>query len=788
MRRLSSSITSCSIRVVGIVAFAVTIAFGQSSPHGPIKQACVDCHSTVSWKELAKPMKFNHTTTGFLLQGAHANAQCLQCHTTKRFTGTSTDCFTCHTADFAKALIPNHQLGKFSHDCLTCHTMTGWRPSIFQHSKTNFQLTGAHLSVECASCHTNNRFAGLSRDCFICHQKDFVQTISPNHKTGQFSHDCLSCHSLNGWQPATFDHSKTNFRLVGAHATIECSSCHTGGKFKSLPRDCFSCHNQDYTKTTKPNHASSQLSHDCLTCHTDIAWKPSTFEHSKTNYPLVGAHTTAECSSCHTNGRFKGLPTDCYSCHTQDFMNVKTIDHVKLSHDCLTCHTNIVWKPATFDHNKTKLQLTGAHLTAECSSCHSTTKYVGLPTDCYTCHQQEFAKTITPNHSLAQFSHDCLTCHTTMVWKPSTFDHNKTNFQLVGAHKTVECSSCHASGVYKGLPSDCFSCHQNNFASTTNPNHTTAQFSHDCLTCHSTISWKPSTFNHSTTTFPLVGAHAAVTCASCHSNGVYKGLPSDCFSCHQANFNSTTNPNHTTAQFSHDCLTCHSTISWKPSTFNHSTTAFPLVGAHAAVVCGDCHKNGQYKGTSAVCYDCHLTAFNNTSAPSHVTSQFSHDCLTCHSNVAWKPATFNHSTTTFPLVGAHASASCASCHKNGVYKGTSTDCYICHQSDYNGTTSPAHATANFPTACISCHTSTAWVPSTFNHTLYFPIGSGDKHRPGRWTVCTDCHNSPTNFKIFTCIACHEHSNQPIVDKDHQGVAGYVYESNACYKCHPKGRS
>ncbi len=645
MRRLSSSITSCAIRVIAIISFALSFTYGQSSPHGAIKIPCINCHTTDSWKDLAKPMKFDHTTTGFTLQGAHSNAQCIQCHTTKRFTGTSTDCFKCHTVDFTKALVPNHQLGKFSRECLTCHTMTGWKPSVFQHSKTNFQLVGAHLSVDCASCHSNNRYSGLSQDCYSCHQKVFGQTISPNHKTGQFSHDCLTCHTINGWKPATFDHNKTNFRLVGAHAGVECSSCHTGGKFKSLPMDCFSCHNQDFIKTTQPNHATAQMSHDCLTCHTNISWKPSTFEHSKTNFQLVGAHTSTECSSCHTNGRFKGLPTDCYSCH-----------------------------------------------------------------------QQSFVKTTTPNHSLAQFTHDC-------------------------------------------------------------------------LTCHSTVAWKPSTFNHSATTFPLVGAHVSTTCVSCHTNGVFKGLPSDCFSCHQNNFNNTTNPNHATSQFSHDCLTCHSTTAWKPSTFNHASTSFPLLGAHAAVICSDCHKNGQYKGTSMVCYDCHVTAFNGTTTPSHVTSQFSHDCLTCHSNVAWKPATFNHSTTAFPLVGAHISATCVSCHKNGQYKGTSTDCFSCHQTDYTTSKNPAHTTANFPTACISCHTTTAWIPSTFNHATYFPIASGDVHPPGIWSTCTaECHTNTSNFKVFSCITCHQH-DKTIMDSKHLGiVSGYVYDSNQCYRCHPKGRN
>lgn len=495
MCRLSSELRRQIVLGSIIVVLFAKMLPAQTSPHGPLKNACSDCHSTQSWKELVTPMKFNHSSTGFTLQGMHANVSCIQCHTTKRFAGTSSECYSCHRDDFAKALTPNHQLGKFSHDCLTCHTSSGWRPSIFQHSKTNFQLTGAHLSVDCASCHTNNRFAGLPADCFSCHRNDYLQTKSPNHSTAQFSRDCLSCHTMNGWTPSTFNHSKTDFVLVGAHTTTECSSCHKNGKFRGTPVDCYSCHQVQYVKTVNPNHTSAQFNHDCSTCHTSVSWIPSTFDHTKTNFQLLGAHKTAECSSCHSNGQFKGLPMECYPCH-----------------------------------------------------------------------QTQFTKTTTPNHVTGQFSQQCLDCHTLTAWKPSTFDHNKTNFKLTGAHLTVECSRCHAGGKYTG---------------------------------------------------------------------------------------------------------------------------------------------------------------------------------------------------------------------------TSTDCYACHQQDYNSSVNPAHATAHYPTTCMTCHTTTAWRPSTFDHTPFFPIGTGSKHRPGRWTTCQDCHTNSSNFGVFSCITCHEH-NKTSMDDKHKGRAGYVYESSACYRCHPTG--
>jgi len=42
--------------------------------------------------------------------------------------------------------------------------------------------------------------------------------------------------------------------------------------------------------------------------------------------------------------------------------------------------------------------------------------------------------------------------------------------------------------------------------------------------------------------------------------------------------------------------------------------------------------------------------------------------------------------------------------------------------------------------------------------------------------------------VFDCLSCHPHDDKATTDSQHQGRNGYVYESNACYDCHPRGRS
>ena len=167
--------------------------------------------------------------------------------------------------------------------------------------------------------------------------------------------------------------------------------------------------------------------------------------------------------------------------------------------------------------------------------------------------------------------------------------------------------------------------------------------------------------------------------------------------------------------------------------------------------------------------------------PSHVAAGFSTSCETCHqaSASSFQGAAFNHNSV-FALAGRHATAACASCHVNNVYRGTARTCVGCHQSNYDRTTNPNHRTAGFPTTCESCHrnTDTAWTQGTFTHR--FPITSGP-HR----TSCVNCHTSSGSFATFNCLNCHIRTK---TDDQHRGRNGYRYESVACYGCHSNGRN
>jgi hypothetical protein len=294
---------------------------------------------------------------------------------------------------------------------------------------------------------------------------------------------------------------------------------------------------------------------------------------------------------------------------------------------------------------------------------------------------------------------------------------------------------------------------------------------------------------HSRNRFPLLAAHARLACGDCHRDQrpyEYATTPAECGNCHLETYLQTTDPNHVDAGFSRRCEDCHlvTASTWRGPRFSHPDR-FPLEGGHARLACARCHTGGSYAGTSSACVSCHETDYMGTSSPSHSVAGFPTRCETCHNTRSWRPATFGHGQTRFPLTGAHARVDCARCHEGGRYQGTPTDCYACHQANYDSTTDPNHRSSGFPRQCEACHSTNAWRPASFDHGRYFPIYSGS-HR-GKWRDCSDCHTNPGNFRSFSCTSCHAHSNRAEVDDDHDEVSGYVYQSAACYRCHPSGR-
>ena len=458
--------------------------------------------------------------------------------------------------------------------------------------------------------------------------------------------------------------------------------------------------------------------------------------------------------------------------------------HGTLSIECGDCHTASSWKemafPSRFEHEKTGFALAGQHSLVKCISCHSSLKFAREGSQCVDCHSDVHR---------GELGTLCERCHSSQSWViPDMIQkHAQTRFSLVGAHAAVNCDRCHTNlhkYEYVGLRSDCYACHAGTFEITSSPNHRSVGFSTDCVQCHSVMALQwGTTFDHALTGFPLTGAHRAIPCAQCHPGGTFTNARSQCVGCHLTDFNNTTNPPHSSG-FSTECQTCHSTAAWQPATFNHDAS-FPLTGAHRAIPCARCHPGGTYTNAPTQCVGCHLADFTGATNPPH-SSGFSTECQTCHSTTAWEPANFNHAAA-FPLTGAHSTVPCANCHPGNNYANTPRECSGCHLDDYNTATNPVHSPA-LATTCQTCHSTTAWRPSTFNHESEFPIAAGTRHSPGRWNACSDCHIVAGNYSAFSCTNCHAHDNKTQVDSGHRGESGYTYTPTSCYTCHPRGNA
>lgn len=449
-----------------------------------------------------------------------------------------------------------------------------------------------------------------------------------------------------------------------------------------------------------------------------------------------------------------------------------------VGNDCERCHTPSSWivKDITQIHNQNRFPLHGRHAQIDCYQCHksaSLLRFDPLRTECVACHINDYLATTNPSHVTSKFPKDCLLCHNEINWQSATFNHDNTAFHLKGAHVRLDCIRCHSNG-YVAIPTICISCHLANYNATTNLNHTIAKFPTTCETCHSATAWVPSTFNHSTSTaFPLTEAHNGVTCIICHPWS-FSAIPITCVSCHLVAYNSITNPNHVAAKFPTTCETFHTTKTWVPSTFNHSiSNSFPLTGAHIGLAFTLCHPTN-YGSIPTTCVSCHLSTYNATTSPNHITAKFLTICETCHSTTNWTSSTFNHDTSTaFPLTGAHIGLACTLCHPSN-YNAIPTTCVSCHLATYNPTTTPSHTGAKFGTACETCHSTSNWTSSTFNHATVSTVLLTGNHN----LTCTICHTNPANYAVFSCItaACHKSA--------HNQSSG----STGCYSCHPNGRA
>lgn len=232
-------------------------------------------------------------------------------------------------------------------------------------------------------------------------------------------------------------------------------------------------------------------------------------------------------------------------------------------------------------------------------------------------------------------------------------------------------------------------------------------------------------------------------------------------------------------KFPADCSLCHQSGSWhqirEDFTYDHKKeTGVALTGAHDGAQCLRCHNDRGPVAQFAQrgCRGCHDDIHRG---------QMGSNCVSCHSESDWTPigAMAAHSRGRFPLMGAHAAAGCARCHKaadSGEFTGADPRCVSCHRDDIARPKGFDHIQAGLTSGCERCHTPMSWAGILPNHT--FIIGGPHK------VACNVCHTVPGDYSIATCTNCHTKTK---TDEQHQGENGYSYSSPACINCHPTGK-
>jgi hypothetical protein len=470
-------------------------------------------------------------------------ADCANCHDRSNVRTQSSLCVDCHK-DIA-ADVREHQgyHGRMQNagvgECRACHTEHKGREADivrlgraqFDHHLTNFALEGAHAALTCESCHkASEAWRKAPAGCVGCHKTDDV------HRS-QFTQSCGECHGSLSWTGARFDHDKTDYRLSGAHVAASCDSCHIGGRYKQTPKSCNGCH------ATDDEHRGARGA-DCAKCHSTKEWKTAKYDHLKeTGFDLVGVHAQINCLACHRSGNYQEkIPKDCNGCHRADDAHA-----ARFGARCDDCHDNERWQPVKYDHAaKTKFALLGAHDKVDCHTCHTAVvAKQKLATDCAGCHRSE-----DPHGG--RLKGGCEACHDQNSCRTaSAFDHDLTDFPLLGLHRVVSCAQCHATLAFDKAPSACVDCHSHDDVHK-------GGLGKECATCHSPNGWPLWVFDHAKEAhFALLGAHSKLQCAECHRQppGTAK-MSQQCGGCHYKD-------DRHVGQYGPQCDRCHTNDSWK---------------------------------------------------------------------------------------------------------------------------------------------------------------------------------------------------------------------------------
>ncbi len=481
-----------------------------------------------------------------------------------------------------------------------------------------------------------------------------------------------------------------------------------------------------------------------------------------------------------------------------------------------------------------------------CERCHA---HVGAVDGCTSCHAEIAAQlssgTGWHGSLAAERPLDCGGCHGEHwgadfplvhehSWgegSASANAHRHLDFKLTGAHQPLDCARCHVAMLpdgtadrlaiastrrtYLGLTQACASCHDDPHGDA---------MSNDCGACHGQESFKPAAAFEHAQHFPLLGAHAQVSCAKCHPSAVVpaatvidatmvRSAPLDfavvrgttCEQCHAT-------PHR--ALPAGRCTTCHdasdlvfAAASARVTVDEHAKLGFALTPPHADRECRACHDPAvpfakRFPGrASSDCTTCHESPHGGQFGARES------DCAECHAT-HFVPSRITAAAHAPPLRARHADAACERCHQPPTpgaparFVATPTTCSACHVDPHGG------QFAARGDGCEACHDESRFTPSRFDFAARHPellgahanVGCDGCHRapepgaPVRFratpTACDQCHVDVHGGQFRTrpggCASCHDERHfapSTFTAQRHQPALTGAHLAVACNDCH-----
>lgn len=196
---------------------------------------------------------------------------------------------------------------------------------------------------------------------------------------------------------------------------------------------------------------------ECGQCHSTSSWADVRFDHERTGFSLLGAHTTVSCKACHVVDFRRPLPRACVGCHRDAHAG-------DLGTQCESCHDSSTWRSRVDAdaHRRTNFPLVGGHAALPCVECHFEARerrFARATVDCFNCHQQDYARTTGTaiDHRARGFEPtQCRVCHGSYRFSPAFFPDHDTCYRISsGPHAGLSCRDCHSSSQYNGAKDTC---------------------------------------------------------------------------------------------------------------------------------------------------------------------------------------------------------------------------------------------------------------------------------------------------------------------------------------------